>query len=80
MDRWKATTLVLVGILAGVVFAGPQVTDADGHQATQFKECAALRLETKFRKAISDPIPVPAGWTAVGGAATGNYLGVVLCR
>ena len=64
--------------MLGVMFAGPRVTGAEGHQ--QFKECAALRLTTKFRKVVSDPVPVPKGWTAVGGAATGNYLGVVVCR
>ena len=78
MDRWKVAALVLAGVLAGVVLAGPRVTGAEVHQ--QFKECAALRLKAKFRKAISDPVPVPSGWTPVGGAATGEYLGVVLCR
>jgi len=52
MNRWKATALLLAGILVGVVFARPQVSGADGNQQ-QFKECAVLRLSVKTRKIAS---------------------------
>ena len=79
MNRWKATALLLAGILVGVVFARPQVSGADGHQQ-QFKERAVLRLSVKTRKIVSDPVPVPAGWTAVGGGGTEGAMAVILCR
>jgi hypothetical protein len=79
MNRWKATALLLMGILVGVVFARPQVSGADGHQQ-QFRECAALRLSAKTRKVVSDPVPIPAGWTAVGGGGTEGAVFVTLCR
>ena len=79
MDRWKATALVLAGILVGVVFAGPGATGAEGHQMKQFKECAALRLDFPPRKGLGGSATVPTGWTPVGGGGS-TAMGVVVCR
>ena len=78
MDRWKATALVLGGILVGVVFAGPKATGAE-HQTKQFKECAALMLEFPPRKGLGSPATVPAGWTPVGGGGS-TAMSLVVCR
>ena len=71
--------LVLAGLLVGVVFAGPQVTGADEHQAKQFKECAALRLDFPPRTGLGVAAKVPTGWTPVGGGGS-TAMGVVVCR
>lgn len=84
MDRWKATALVLAGILVGVVFAGPRVTGADEHQAKGFKECAVFCprgrvVVVKPSKLPDIAMQVPQGWTAVGpGGGDGGCM--FLCR
>ncbi|MEM8609739.1 MAG: hypothetical protein AAGF92_21750 [Myxococcota bacterium] len=80
MDRWKATALVLAGILVGVVFAGPRVTGAEGHNVKQFTECAWTNV-WYIRKKRGGPTKLPEGWTPVGGLGDANLGGgVVICR
>lgn len=79
MDRWKATALVLAGILVGVVFAGPHATGAKKNQTKPFKECAALRLDFPPRTGLGVAAKVPTGWTPVGGGGS-TAMGVVVCR
>ncbi|MEM9728850.1 MAG: hypothetical protein AAF997_09715 [Myxococcota bacterium] len=83
MDRWKATALVLAGILVGVVFAGPTASGNDGYPPMRFKECTTLKLISPPRKGgAGDPTALPVGWTPVTsfGGQTNGAGALVLCR
>lgn len=83
MDRWKATTLVLVGVLAGVLLTGPQVIGAEGHETKPFKECVLVGQGKPWswnpvkEKAPERTLPIPAGWVLVG---AGGERSILLCR
>ncbi|MBI5548041.1 MAG: hypothetical protein HY901_29525 [Deltaproteobacteria bacterium] len=83
--------LVCLGVLAGsALFGAGAQAQAQAPRAGQYAECIGVTLwemrgkDLNAGEAPSKTVKVPAGWTVVGGSASGNQASIlpsmIICR
>jgi hypothetical protein len=73
MDRWKATALVLIGVVLGMVYGSTSALSATAAGSATGASRAVLYLW----EPVGSKTPCPEGFAAVGHAW--NYLPSVVC-
>jgi hypothetical protein len=84
MDKKQVALIALFGAVVGCAATQvAQVRYAEAqYEPGQMRECAALMVGPLLRasEAIGRSTQVPPAWTPIGGTATNNSAGVVICR